>query len=171
MRHFHHISRQMLSGRAFSLLSGTLLTSVLWGIIPTKISLAMLFNWNYVSAVYAEKTTESIEVPSLWWIKDRLEQLDQPWIEKIMVDEKKVRVVVTSSLWIKANYLDRFSFLYKLGEEAQMLPQTYLVELTDRRNNVLGTYSIVNRKWRIASEQMENNPFRVTMPSIFNVNP
>ena len=85
-----------------------------------------------------------------------------------MIGEKKVRIVVLSNLWIKANYLDRFSFLYKVGQEAQMLPQTYIVELTDRRNNILGTYSIVNHKWNIASEQMENNPFRVTMPSIFN---
>jgi len=156
-------------------LTTSFLTSILWGVGLLGVPLIRESNPYTSLNAYGQKVTEPIDSipitkanPSLWWIKERLEQNDQPWIEKIMIGEKKVRIVVLSNLWIKANYLDRFSFLYKVGQEAQMLPQTYIVELTDRRNNILGTYSIVNRKWNIASEQMENNPFRVTMPSIFN---
>ncbi len=161
-----------------SLLSTGCLASLCWSIglwsIPCFQGADGVTNGNDFCNAYAQKAPEVMESipldkanPSLWWIKERLEQNDQPWIDKIMIGDKKVRVVVISNLWIKANYLDRFSFLYKLGQEAQMLPQTYVVELTDRRNNVLGTYSVINQKWNIVSEQMDNNPFRVTMPSVF----
>ena len=68
--------------------------------------------------------------PSLWWKEERLEQ---GWVENIQVDTdgKQVIVIINPSRWLAADYLQRFSFLFKLGTEARS--QNFNLILHNRR--------------------------------------
>ena len=102
--------------------------------------------------------------PSLWWKTQRLEE---GWVEKITIDPetKKVIVMVNTTRWAASDYLTRFSFLFKLGTEAQK--QNFNVLLHNRRDQKLAEYSIQEERWRIDPTSLGAEPFRVNAPTIF----
>ena len=56
--------------------------------------------------------------PSLWW---KVQRLQEGWVDNISInpDKKQAIVKINTSRWIASDYLQRFSFLFKLGTEAQ----------------------------------------------------
>jgi len=102
--------------------------------------------------------------PSLWWKKERLEQ---GWVDNIQVDSdaKQVIVVINPSRWLAADYLQRFSFLFKLGTEART--QNFNLILHNRRAEKIAEYSTQSDRWRIDPKSLGAAPFRVVAPTIF----
>lgn len=102
--------------------------------------------------------------PSLWWKTQRLEE---GWVEKITIDPetKKAIVTVNTTRWAASDYLTRFSFLFKLGTEAQK--QNFNVLLHNRRDQKLAEYSTQEERWRIDPTSLGAEPFRVNAPTIF----
>ena len=99
--------------------------------------------------------------PSLWWKSQRLEE---GWIEKIDIDAnaKKAIVTVNISRWVASDYLTRFSFLFKLGTEAQR--QNFDLVLHNRRSEKIAEYSNQQDYWRIEPKSLGADPFRVNAP-------
>jgi len=102
--------------------------------------------------------------PSLWWKKDRLED---GWVDNIQVDmdAKQVIVVINPSRWLAADYLQRFSFLFKLGTEARS--QNFNLILHNRRAEKIAEYSTQADHWRIDPKSLGAEPFRIVAPTIF----
>ena len=102
--------------------------------------------------------------PSLWWKSQRL---DEGWVEDITIDSqtKKAMVNINTTRWIASDYLQRFSFLFKLGTEAQK--QNFDVMLLNRRDQKLAEYSTHEEKWRIDPTSLGAEPFRIGAPTIF----
>jgi hypothetical protein len=102
--------------------------------------------------------------PSLWWKEERLEQ---GWVENIQVDTdgKQVIVIINPSRWLAADYLQRFSFLFKLGTEARS--QNFNLILHNRRAEKIAEYSTKEERWRIDPKSLGAEPFRVVAPTIF----
>ncbi len=102
--------------------------------------------------------------PSLWWKKERLED---GWVDAIQVDmnAKRVIVVINPNRWSAADYLQRFSFLFKLGTEARS--QNFNLILHNRRAEKIAEYSTQAERWRIDPKSLGAEPFRVVAPTIF----
>ncbi len=102
--------------------------------------------------------------PSLWWKSQRLEE---GWVENIAinVETKQAIVTINPSRWIASDYLARFSFLFKLGTEAQK--QRFNVLLHNRRAEKIAEYSTQEERWRIDPTSLGAEPFRVVAPTIF----
>lgn len=88
-------------------------------------------------------------------------------VEKITIDPetKKAIVTINTTRWAASDYLARFSFLFKLGTEAQK--QNFNVILHNRRDQHLAEYSTQEERWRIDPTSLGAEPFRVVAPSIF----
>jgi hypothetical protein len=102
--------------------------------------------------------------PSLWWKKERLEE---GWVDTIQVDTdaKQVIVIINPNRWLAADYLQRFSFLFKLGTEARS--QNFNLILHNRRSEKIAEYSTQAERWRIDPKSLGAEPFRVVAPTIF----
>ena len=102
--------------------------------------------------------------PSLWWKKERLEE---GWVDTIQVDAeaKQVIVIINPNRWLAADYLQRFSFLFKLGTEARS--QNFNLILHNRRAEKIAEYSTQAERWRIDPKSLGAEPFRVVAPTIF----
>lgn len=102
--------------------------------------------------------------PSLWWKSQRLEE---GWVEKITIDPatKQAIVKINTTRWATSDYLTRFSFLFKLGTEAQK--QNFNVLLHNRRDQKLAEYSTQEERWRIDPTSLGAEPFRINTPTIF----
>ncbi|PZU93185.1 MAG: hypothetical protein DCE90_16765 [Pseudanabaena sp.] len=100
--------------------------------------------------------------PSLWWMTQRL---NEGWVENIVIDAEARRAIVTinTSRWTSADYLQRFSFLFKLGNEAQK--QDFNVMLSNRLNQKVAEYSAKADTWRIDPKTLGAEPFRVISPT------
>lgn len=101
--------------------------------------------------------------PSLWWKSQRLQE---GWVEKIDIDAeaKKAIVTVNISRWLSSDYLTRFSFLFKLGTEAQR--QNFDLVLHNQRDQQIAEYSNQENYWRIEPTSLGAEPFRVNAPSV-----
>lgn len=101
--------------------------------------------------------------PSLWWITQRL---NQGWVENITIkpESKQAIVTINTSRWSSADYLQRFSFLFKLGSEAQK--QDFNILLNNRLNQKIAEYSTQADVWRIDPKSLGADPFRVIAPTI-----
>jgi hypothetical protein len=102
--------------------------------------------------------------PSLWWKSQRLEE---GWVEGIAIDAETKNAIVTINLtrWTASDYLQRFSFLFKLGTEAQK--QNFNVALHDRRDRKIAEYSTQAERWKIDPTSLGAEPFRVVAPTIY----
>lgn len=102
--------------------------------------------------------------PSLWWKSQRLEE---GWVENIAIkpETKQAIVTINPTRWIASDYLARFSFLFKLGTEAQK--QRFNVLLHNRRAEKIAEYSTQEERWRIDPTSLGAEPFRVVAPTIF----
>ncbi len=101
--------------------------------------------------------------PSLWW---KVQRLQEGWVDNISInpDKKQAIVKINTSRWIASDYLQRFSFLFKLGTEAQK--QNFNVLLYNRRNQKIAEYSTIEEQWIIAPTSLGAEPFRVIVPTI-----
>jgi hypothetical protein len=101
--------------------------------------------------------------PSLWW---KVQRLQEGWVDKITIDHDTNQAIVkiNTGKWISSDYLQRFSFLFKLGTEAQK--QNFNVLLYNRRNQKIAEYSTIEEQWRIAPTSLGADPFRVIAPTI-----
>ncbi len=110
------------------------------------------------------KIPQQLVEPSLWWKSQRLEE---GWVENIAINAETKQAIVTinSTRWIASDYLARFSFLFKLGTEAQK--QRFNVLLHNRRAEKIAEYSTQEERWRIAPTSLGAEPFRVVAPTIF----
>jgi hypothetical protein len=95
--------------------------------------------------------------PSMWWIIDRS---PVGWIQSFTVDEinRKVNIRLVVPQWNQANYIQRFAFLRRLGQEAQK--SGYGVLLENDRQETLGEYQISNGAWRYLPPNLGAFPFR-----------
>lgn len=95
--------------------------------------------------------------PSLWW---KLERLPVGWVENITIDAETKQAIVTinPNRWGTSDYLQRFSFLFKLGAEAQR--QNFNLLLLDRRSQRLAEYAFTSSLWQIAPQYLGAEPFR-----------
>jgi len=95
--------------------------------------------------------------PSMWWI---VERSPLGWIESFSLDsqQQRVNVVVSSDRWNPADYLQRFSFLRRLGQEAQK--NGYGVLLVNSRQQKLGEYKLQGQGWAIEPDTLGAFPFR-----------
>jgi hypothetical protein len=102
--------------------------------------------------------------PSLWW---KTQRLQQGWVENIEIDAESRQAIVTinTTRWTASDYLQRFSFLFKLGTEAQK--QNFNVLLHNRRDQKIAEYSTIEERWRIDPKSLGAEPFRVNSPEIF----
>jgi hypothetical protein len=102
--------------------------------------------------------------PSLWW---KTQRLQEGWVENIAInsDTKQAIVTININRWIASDYLQRFSFLFKLGTEAQR--QNFNVHLHNRRNQQIAEYSTQQQVWTIDPTSLGAQPFRVNAPAIF----
>ena len=119
------------------------------------------------SAAIAEEDInipQQLVEPSLWWKSQRL---DAGWVEKIKIDPDARQAIVTinTTRWSASDYLTRFSFLFKLGTEAQK--QNFNVALHNRRDQKLAEYSTQEERWRIDPTSLGTEPFRVNAPTIY----
>jgi len=117
-------------------------------------------------AMAEEKITipqEPVE-PSLWW---KTQRLQEGWVENIVIDPQAKQAIVTvnTTRWFASDYLQRFSFLFKLGTEAQK--QNFNVMLHNRRDQKIAEYSTIEERWRIDPKSLGAEPFRVNAPAIF----
>ncbi len=117
------------------------------------------------SAIAEESITipQQLVEPSLWWKSQRLEE---GWVEAIDIDPeaRKAIVTVNPTRWGASDYLKRFSFLFKLGTEAQK--QKFNVVLHNRRSQKLAEYSSQEDAWRIEPTSLGAAPFRVNAPQV-----
>ncbi|TYQ30730.1 hypothetical protein [Pseudanabaena sp. UWO310] len=99
--------------------------------------------------------------PSLWWKSQRLQE---GWVENIAIDSEAKQAIITvnTTRWIASDYLQRFTFLFKLGTEAQK--QNFNVMLYNRRSQKIAEYSTVEERWRIDPKSLGAEPFRVNTP-------
>ncbi|MFN3925769.1 MAG: hypothetical protein ACK4QL_00270 [Pseudanabaenaceae cyanobacterium] len=95
--------------------------------------------------------------PSMWWI---VERSPLGWVRTFSVDynNKSVKLVLETSLWNRADYLERFSLVRRLGLEAQKVG--YSLVLVDDRDRVLVKYQSVNGNWQITPANLGAFPFR-----------
>ncbi|MDX2256427.1 MAG: hypothetical protein NW214_13005 [Pseudanabaenaceae cyanobacterium bins.39] len=95
--------------------------------------------------------------PSLWW---KLERLPVGWVENIRLDQESQQAIITinPNRWGTSDYLNRFSFLFKLGTEAQR--QNFNLLLLDRRSQKLAEYSLNTSLWQITPQYLGAEPFR-----------
>ena len=104
--------------------------------------------------------------PSLWW---KTQRLQEGWVENIAInsDTKQAIVTINMNRWIASDYLQRFSFLFKLGTEAQR--QNFNVHLHNRRNQKIAEYNYSTQEegWTIDPTFLGTDPFRVHAPTIF----
>jgi hypothetical protein len=102
--------------------------------------------------------------PSLWW---KTQRLQEGWVENIEIDAEAKQAIVTinTTRWIASDYLQRFSFLFKLGTEAQK--QNFTVMLHNRRDQKIAEYSTIEERWRIDPKSLGAEPFRVNAPILF----
>jgi hypothetical protein len=104
--------------------------------------------------------------PSLWW---KTQRLQDGWVENIKInsDTKQAIVTINVNRWIASDYLQRFSFLFKLGTEAQK--QNFNVRLYNRRNEKIAEYKYSTQEegWTIDPTFLGTDPFRVNAPAIF----
>jgi hypothetical protein len=102
--------------------------------------------------------------PSLWW---KTQRLQEGWVEKIEINAELKQAIVTINVnrWTSSDYLQRFSFLFKLGTEAQK--QNFNVLLHNRRDQKIAEYSTIEERWRIDPKSLGADPFRVNSPGIF----
>jgi hypothetical protein len=102
--------------------------------------------------------------PSLWW---KTQRLQEGWVENIEIDAEAKQAIVTinTTRWIASDYLQRFSFLFKLGTEAQK--QNFNVMLHNRRDQKIAEYSTIEERWRIDPKSLGAEPFRVNAPVLF----
>ncbi|PZV12996.1 MAG: hypothetical protein DCF20_16630 [Pseudanabaena sp.] len=102
--------------------------------------------------------------PSLWW---KTQRLQEGWVENIEIDEESRQAIVTINItrWTASDYLQRFSFLFKLGTEAQK--QNFTVLLHNRRDQKIAEYSTIEERWLIDPTSLGAEPFRVNPPGIF----
>lgn len=117
------------------------------------------------SAIAQEAITipQQLVEPSLWWKSQRLEA---GWVEAINIDQESRKAIVTvnPTRWGASDYLQRFSFLFKLGTEAQK--QNFNVILHNRRSQKLAEYSSQEDIWRIEPTSLGAEPFRVNAPQV-----
>jgi len=101
--------------------------------------------------------------PSLWW---KTQRLPEGWVENIVINSETRQAIVTLNLtrWTASDYLQRFSFLFQLGTEAQK--NNFGVLLHNRRAQTIAEYSVQQEKWRIEPKSLGTDPFRVTSPTI-----
>ncbi len=95
--------------------------------------------------------------PSMWWI---VERSPVGWVESFTIDapQQRVKVIVSSDRWNSADYLERFSFLRRLGQEAQR--SGYGVLLVNRRQEKLAEYRIQGQGWVMEPDSLGALPFR-----------
>ncbi len=107
---------------------------------------------------------QQVVEPSLWWKADRL---GAGWVENIAINPEIKQAIVTVNInrWAASDYLTRFSFLFKLGTEAQK--QNFNVLLHNRRDQKIAEYSTQEQYWRIAPSSLGAAPFRVIAPTIY----
>jgi hypothetical protein len=116
------------------------------------------------AAIAEEYIPQRLVEPSLWWKSQRLEE---GWVEGIAINDETKNAIVTINLnrWAASDYLQRFSFLFKLGTEAQK--QNFNVALHDRRARKLAEYSTQAERWKIDPTSLGAEPFRVVAPTIY----
>ncbi len=102
--------------------------------------------------------------PSLWW---KIDRLSISWVDDVTIDEAAKRAIITinSSRWGALDYIQRFSFLFKLGVEAQK--QNFNVLLLDRRLQKVAEYSNGSDSWQMTPQTLGADPFRIIAPTIF----
>lgn len=95
--------------------------------------------------------------PSMWWI---VERSPVGWVETFTIDasQQRVNVLVSSDRWNSADYLERFSFLRRLGQEAQK--NGYGVILVNSRQEKLAEYQLQGQGWKMEPESLGAFPFR-----------
>lgn len=117
------------------------------------------------AAIAEEKVTipQTPVEPSLWWKSQRLQE---GWVENIAIDPslKKAIVTINTTRWTASDYLQRFSFLFKLGTEAQK--QNFDLVLHNRRDQKIAEYSTQEDRWRIDPKSLGAEPFRVVAPTL-----
>lgn len=101
--------------------------------------------------------------PSLWW---KLDRLAISWVDNVTIDEASKQAIITinSSRWGALDYVQRFSFLFKLGVEAQK--QNFNVILLDRRSQKVAEYMYKLDSWQMTPQTLGADPFRVIAPTI-----
>ena len=117
-------------------------------------------------AIAQEKTSSVPQTPvepSLWW---KTQRLQEGWVESIEIDPdvKQAIVTINTTRWLASDYLQRFSFLFKLGTEAQK--QNFNLVLHNRRAQKIAEYSTIEERWRIDPKSLGADPFRVNAPTI-----
>jgi hypothetical protein len=95
--------------------------------------------------------------PSMWWI---VERSPVGWVESFNIDasQQRVKVIVSSDRWNSADYLERFSFLRRLGQEAQR--SSYGVLLVNTRQEKLAEYKLWGQGWVMEPDTLGALPFR-----------
>ncbi len=95
--------------------------------------------------------------PSMWWM---VERSPVGWVESFTIDapQQRVKVIVSSDRWNPADYLQRFSFLRRLGQEAQK--SGYGVLLVNSRQEKLAEYKLQGQGWVIEPDTLGAFPFR-----------
>ena len=101
--------------------------------------------------------------PSLWW---KIDRLAISWVDNVTIDEASKQAIITinSSRWGSLDYVQRFSYLFKLGIEAQK--QNFNVLLLDRRSQKVAEYSNLLDSWQMTPQSLGADPFRVIAPTI-----
>ena len=127
-------------------------------------AIAPLVIVSYASAEEVITIPQAPVEPSLWW---KTQRLQEGWVENIQIDAeaKKAIVTINTTRWIASDYLQRFSFLFKLGTEAQK--QNFNVMLHNRRDQKIAEYSTIEERWRIDPKSLGAEPFRVNAPVLF----
>jgi len=127
-------------------------------------AIAPLVIVSYASAEEVITIPQAPVEPSLWW---KTQRLQEGWVENIQIDAEAKRAIVTinTTRWIASDYLQRFSFLFKLGTEAQK--QNFNVMLHNRRDQKIAEYSTIEERWRIDPKSLGAEPFRVNAPVLF----
>ncbi|MBD2175487.1 hypothetical protein H6F42_00975 [Pseudanabaena sp. FACHB-1998] len=123
--------------------------------------------FSLTNSAIAEETInipQQLVEPSLWWKSQRLEE---GWVEGINIEPetRKAIITVNTTRWGASDYLKRFSFLFKLGTEAQK--QNFNVVLHNRRSQKLAEYSSLAEAWHIEPKSLGAEPFRVVAPQTF----
>jgi len=101
--------------------------------------------------------------PSLWW---KAQRLQAGWVDNIVIkpETRQAIVKINTTRWGASDYLQRFSFLFKLGTEAQK--HNFNVLLYNRRDQKIAEYSTIEAGWRIDPTSLGAEPFRVVAPSV-----
>lgn len=76
----------------------------------------------------------------LWWLKDQLEQLEKGLLVSWLVDapNQRLDIIVDRQLWSQLNYLQRYRFVYHLGNVAR--EKHYNLRIFNQQNKCLVTY-------------------------------